>query len=209
MYVPPAHTIDDEAEIRRLVADIGSAEFVTAAADGTPSATLLPILWDGDTVIAHMARANPQWRTLVPASPALLICTGAQAYISPSWYAAKAVHGRVVPTWNYLSVHLTGTVWVHDDPEWLRAAVTRLTAAHEEPRERPWRVDDAPAAFVTGQLAGIVGIEVTVTRVAAKAKLSQNRSAADRDGVVTGLRAESDCGAHQVAEAMAQYTSRT
>jgi transcriptional regulator len=209
MYLPPAHAVAEEAEIRRMVADIGSAQFVTAAADGTPSATLLPILWDGDVVIAHMARANPQWRDLAPGCPALLICAGGQAYVSPSWYASKARHGRVVPTWNYQTVHLTGTVRVHDDAEWLRTAVTRLTEAHEEPREQPWRVDDAPAAYLTGQLAGIVGIEVTVTGVEAKAKLSQNRSAADQLGVVTGLRGENTCGAAQIADAMTQYTSRT
>ncbi|CAN5510670.1 FMN-binding negative transcriptional regulator [soil metagenome] len=199
MYVPPANRLDDEAAVRAMVAAVGTAEFVTVAEDGFPTSTLLPILWEGDTVIAHLARANPQWRALTEDSPALLICAGDQAYISPSWYAAKAEHGRVVPTWNYSAVHLTGTVRVHDDPEWCRTAVERLTVAHESDRAQPWQVTDAPAAYITGQLRGIVGIEVAVHRVEAKAKLSQNRSLDDRRGVVAGLRAD---GAVTMAETM-------
>jgi transcriptional regulator len=202
MYVPPANRLDDEAAVRALVAAVGSAEFVTVAADGFPTSTLLPILWEGDTVVAHMARANPQWRTLGSGDPALLICAGDQAYISPSWYAAKAEHGRVVPTWNYSAVHLSGTVQVQEDPAWLRQAVTDLTSAHESGRAQPWQVADAPAAYIDGQLRGIVGLEITVHRVEAKAKLSQNRSADDRRGVVAGLRAEGAAGAHAVADVM-------
>jgi transcriptional regulator len=198
VYVPPANRLDDDAAVRALVASVASAELVTVGQDGFPTSTLLPILWDGDTVIAHMARANPQWRA-IDDSPALLICAGDQAYVSPSWYAAKAEHGRVVPTWNYSAVHLTGTVRVHDDPDWVRSAVERLTVAHESGRAQPWQVTDAPEAYITGQLRGIVGIEVAVLRVEAKAKLSQNRSAADRRGVVEGLRAD---GALTMADAM-------
>ncbi|WP_199254856.1 FMN-binding negative transcriptional regulator [Mycolicibacterium mengxianglii] len=203
MYVPPANLLDDDAAIRALVAEVGAAELVTVAADGFPTSTLLPILWDDNTVIAHMARANPQWRDIADDAPALLICAGEQAYISPTWYAAKAEHGRVVPTWNYSAVHLTGTARVHDDPGWLRMATERLTVAHEAGRDQPWQVSDAPAPYIAGQLKGIVGIEVRVHRVEAKAKLSQNRSPADRRGVVTGLRAEGRAGATAVAEAMA------
>ncbi len=115
---------------------------------------------------------------------------GPQAYISPSWYAAKAEHGRVVPTWNYSSVHLTGTVTVHDDPEWVRDAVTRLTDRHEQPRAEPWAVTDAPETYVDKNLKAIVGIELTVAKVEAKAKLSQNRSEDDQAGVVAGLAAD-------------------
>jgi transcriptional regulator len=202
MYVPPANRLDDNAAIRALVGAVGSAEFVTVAEDGFPTSTLLPILWHGDTVVAHMARANPQWRTLQHGAPALLICAGDQAYISPSWYAAKAEHGRVVPTWNYSAVHLSGTVTVHEDPAWLRRAVTDLTGAHESGRAQPWRVTDAPEAYIDGQLRGIVGLEITVHRVEAKAKLSQNRSAEDRRGVAAGLRAERTAGAHAIADVM-------
>jgi len=202
MYVPPSNTIDDPAEIRRQVAQARSAQFVTVGSDGFPVATLLPIIWDRDVVVAHMARANPQWRALAPDSPALLICSGPQAYISPSWYAAKAEHGRVVPTWNYSAVHLTGTVRVHEDPQWLRDAVTRLTEIHESGRMQPWSPADAPEAYIDGQLGGIVGLQIAVTRIEGKAKLSQNRSDADRRGVIAALRAEPYSGAAEVAEEM-------
>ena len=108
-----------------------------------------------------MARANPQWKAITADSPALLICSGPQAYISPSWYAAKAEHGRVVPTWNYSAVHLSGTVRVHEDRDWLRDVVTRLTGMHEDGRSEPWQPSDAPERYIEGQLAGIVGLEIT------------------------------------------------
>ena len=204
MYIPHFNAMDDPADVRAFVEAIGSAEVVTVGADGTPIATLLPILWSADTqtVIAHMARANPHWREIGDDSPCLAIVAGPQAYISPSWYAAKAEHGRVVPTWNYSAVHLTGTVRVHDDPDWVRDAVTRLTDHHEQPREQPWAVTDAPPTFVDKNLKAIVGLEIAVKRVEAKAKLSQNRSDDDRAGVVAGLRSEG--GNPAVADAMDQ-----
>lgn len=202
MYIPSFNRIDDDGELRRFVAEARSAEFVTVDPEGVPTATLLPIMWHDDIVVAHMARANPQWKTIAPGSPALLICAGPQAYISPSWYASKAEHGRVVPTWNYSAVHLSGNVQVHQDREWLRDAVTRLTTVHEDGRSEPWRVSDPPARYIDGQLAGIVGLEITVTRVEGKAKLSQNRSEADRSGVVNGLRSEKHYEAAEVAAAM-------
>jgi transcriptional regulator len=202
MYIPPFNALDDEAQIRAMVAGISSAQFVTTGDDGFPTATLLPIVWEQGTVVAHIARANPQWRTLVDDSPVLLICAGPQAYISPSWYAAKYEHGRVVPTWNYSAVHLSGTVRVHHEPQWLYDAVDRLTAEHEHSRAEPWQPTDAPGPYIQGQLAGIVGLEITVQRVEAKAKLSQNRSPADRRGVVAGLRGEGGPEAAAVAAAM-------
>jgi transcriptional regulator len=211
MYIPSFNRIDDDHEIRRFVAAARSAEFVTVDPDGVPVATLLPIMWDGDVVLAHMARANPQWKSIpagragnrAPAgSPALLICSGAEAYISPSWYAAKAEHGRVVPTWNYSAVHLSGTVRVHEDRDWLRDVVTRLTGMHEDGRAEPWQPSDAPEEYIEGQLGGIVGLEITVTRVEGKAKLSQNRSEDDRRGVVAGLLTEEHYEAAEVAAAM-------
>ncbi|MEQ6901794.1 FMN-binding negative transcriptional regulator [Nocardioides sp. YIM 152588] len=202
MYVPPAHRLDDDAELRALVAGVGAAELITTAADGYPLATLLPIVWDGDRVIAHLAAANDHWRHIEDGAPALLVCRGAQAYVSPSWYAAKAEHGRVVPTWNYSAVHLRGRVRIHRDAEWLRDAVTLLTSVHEGRREAPWRVTDAPERFVAGQLRGIVGVEVAVEAVEGKAKLSQNRSEADQRGVVDGLRAAGGAEEAAVAEQM-------
>ena len=204
MYTPPFNRIDDEARIRSFVAAARTAWFVTAGSDRIPAATLLPIMWRDQTVIAHLASANPQWRSITDGAPALLIVPGPDAYVSPSWYAAKAEHGKVVPTWNYSAVHLTGTVTTHHDQEWLRAAVTELTDTHESGRLHPWQVADAPETYVDGQLRGIIGLEFRVTRVEGKAKLSQNRSAADRRGVVAGLHGEPFPGSERVAQEMAR-----
>jgi len=123
---------------------------------------------------------------------ALVIVRGPDAYVSPSWYASKAEHGRVVPTWNYVTAHVYGQLVIHDDPDWVGVLVRRLTDRHEADSPRPWSVDDAPASFIAGQLRAIVGVELVISRVDAKAKLSQNRPAADIDGVITGLEGRGD-----------------
>lgn len=202
MYTPRFNQMNDDGEMRALVAAARTAWLVTVGSDGTPVATLLPIIWRGETVIAHMARANRQWRSLADGTPVLLIVTGADAYISPTWYASKAEHGKVVPTWNYSAVHLSGTLTVQTDTEWLREAVTALTEMHEADRAQSWSVTDAPADFIDDQLAGIVGLEVRVTRVEGKAKLSQNRTELDRSGVIAGLADEPYVGAAAVAANM-------
>lgn len=203
MYLPRFNAMEDETEIRRMVDDVGSALLVSTGPDGYPLATLLPVLWHGDTVVAHLARANEHWTAIGDGTPVLLVVTGDQAYVSPSWYASKAEHGRVVPTWNYSAVHLTGRARVHHDPQWLRGAVDALVTRHESGRAAPWSTADAPERYVEGQLRAVVGLEVTVERVEAKAKLSQNRSAADRAGVVAGLREDGAAGSLAVAERMA------
>lgn len=130
----------------------------------------MPVLWSKDRLIFHMALANPHWRTIEDDAPALAIVTGAETYISPSWYATKAEHGRVVPTWNYSAIHFTGRVTVRRAAEWLEEAVTSLTDHHERRREEPWSVADAPESFVAQQLKAVVGIEFSITAVEAKAK---------------------------------------
>ena len=117
MYVPGFSAVDEDGA-RDIVSTARSGWLVTGTGDGPPTATLMPIMWRGDRLVAHMAKANPHWRAISDGMPALVIVTGPEAYISPSWYASKAEHGRVVPTWNYLAVHLTGTVSVHRDPAW-------------------------------------------------------------------------------------------
>ncbi len=191
MYVP-TFTAVDEQHARAMVADIASGWLVTATEAGPPEATLMPILWHGDRIIAHMAKANPHWRHIVNGMPGLMIVTGPEAYISPSWYAAKAEHGKVVPTWNYLAVHLTGRVHIHQETAWVLGAVTDLTNKHERDRTNPWHVSDAPDDYITAQLKAIVGIEMHIQRVEGKAKLSQNRSEPDHHGVINGLRTEPD-----------------
>jgi transcriptional regulator len=202
MYVPRFNAVEDEQQVRAMVAGVGSAQLITVGPDGYPLATLLPILWEGDTVIAHMARANPHWTQIGDGSPVLLVVAGPQAYVSPSWYASKAEHGRVVPTWNYSTVQLTGRARTRQDADWLRAAVDDLVERHEAHREVPWSRLDAPEKYIDGQLRAIVGIEIAVERVEAKAKLSQNRSAADQQGVVAGLRQDGSSGALDVADEM-------
>ena len=132
--------------------------------DGYPLATRLPVVWDGDRLVAPHRPRQPAL-ALDPVGrdvPALAVVTDAEAYVSPAWYATKAEHGRVVPTWNYSAVHFTGRVQRHDDPDWVRSAVTLLTEQHESSRAEPWAVTDAPATYVDKQLRAIVGLELTI-----------------------------------------------
>lgn len=191
MYVP-AHFAVDDAAIHELLADHGAADLITPTAQGL-LATLLPFIYDAErgALLGHVARNNPHWRE--PATgESLVIVRGPDAYVTPSWYAAKAEHGRVVPTWNYVTGHVYGQLIVHDDAEWVEALVRRLTVKHEAGFESPWSVDDAPSGFIRGQLRAIVGVELLITRIEAKAKLSQNRSALDVQGVIEGLRERGD-----------------
>jgi transcriptional regulator len=221
MYLPRHFTVTDLAQIAAFVDAAQSADLVTF--DGTkPVSTLLPVIWDRPEspaanggpadhgrLLGHIAIANEQWKTAQPGAQALAIVRGPQAYISPKWYESKARHGRVVPTWNYEAVHLTGTIAFHQDTEWLRALVTRLTRLHEGDREHPWAVTDAPPDYIDGQLRAIVGIELTVTSIEAKQKLSQNRSELDRAGVVAGLGGEAGPGPAAIAEIMAAQLAIT
>ena len=189
LYVPRFNVMDPD-DVRPFVAAVATAQLVTVGADGLPDATFLPVLWEGDRLVGHLARANAHWRRIVDGAPALAIVTGPDTYVSPSWYATKAEHGKVVPTWNYSVVHLRGSIVVHDDPAWVRDLVTRLTDHHEQPRDEPWAVSDAPDDYIVKNLRPIVGVELVVSSVEAKAKLSQNRSDEDRAGVARGLAAD-------------------
>jgi transcriptional regulator len=204
LYVPRFNTMPDD-DVRAFVAGVAAAQLVTVAEDGTPDATFLPVLWRDDRVIGHVARANPHWKRIADGSPGLVVVTGPDAYVSPSFYATKREHGRVVPTWNYSVVHLRGPVRAVDDVDFLRAVVTALTDTHESGREQPWAVTDAPERYVAGQLRAIVGIEMVVESVEAKEKLSQNRSAEDVAGVIEGL---TGTPGEPVADAMSSWHSR-
>ncbi|MCQ6269220.1 FMN-binding negative transcriptional regulator [Pseudarthrobacter sp. R1] len=190
MYTP-AHFAATPETVRGLLSRPGALNLVTMTSQGL-LATLLPFVFDPDAgehgaLQGHLARNNIQWSE--PAvGEALAIIQGADAYVSPSWYASKAEHGRVVPTWNYTTAHY-GRLVIHDDPAWLERQVRRLTGVHEAAFEHPWSVDDAPGRYIAGQLRAIVGVELVITRIEAKAKLSQNRPEADVDGVVAGLSA--------------------
>lgn len=142
------------------------------------------------TLRCHVARANPVWQQISADRPVLVVFQGEQAYVSPSWYVAKQEHGKVVPTWDYVAVHAYGTAKAVHDAVWLRQMVEDLTNRHEHGRAEPWRVSDAPTEYVEKLLGAIVGVEIPVTRLIGKSKLSQNRSVADRQGVVAGLEHE-------------------
>jgi transcriptional regulator len=194
MYIP-AHFAPDEATVDDLLHHHGAADLITQTAEGLV-ATMLPFIYVPDegehgALHGHVARNNPQWK-LPAQGDALVIVRGPDAYISPSWYASKAEHGRVVPTWNYVTAHVYGRFVVHDDTEWTEDLVRRLTAKHEAASAHPWSVDDAPAQFIAGQLRAIVGVELVISRIEAKAKLSQNRPPADVERVIEGLRARGD-----------------
>ncbi len=205
VYIP-AHFKPDDATVRELLDQQGAADLVTVTAAGL-LATMLPFLYDppgsragiGElgALVGHVARANPQWRA--PALEAMVIVRGPDAYVSPAWYATKREHGRVVPTWNYVTAHVYGRLIIHDDVEWLEALVRRLTVHHEAGRDQPWSVDDAPPEYFAGQLRAIVGVEIAIERIEAKAKLSQNRSAEDVTGTIAGL---AEAGQPALAEAM-------
>jgi len=192
MYIPPAFRLEDLPDVHRAMREARSATLVTATEQGLIG-TPLPILLNEDegehgTLYAHVARANPQWK-LPPVGEAMAIFGGPEAYVTPSWYATKQETHKVVPTWNYVAIHAYGPVEFFDDAERLLGLVTRLTDLHEQSRQQPWAVADAPADFIASQLRGIVGLRIPITRLDAKRKMSQNRSAADRAGVIEGLSA--------------------
>lgn len=207
MYTPPAFREDDTAALHALMRAARLCNFVTATAEG-PMATPLPLFLDESegafgTLYGHIARPNPQWQVPV-LGKAMAIFMGPDAYVTPSWYAAKREHGKVVPTWNYIAVQASGPVEFFEDPERLRAAVTRLTNLYERPRIEAWAVSDAPESFIAAQLRGIVGLRMPITRLVGKRKMSQNRSAEDRSGVVAGLRQGERASDHVVAELVAE-----
>jgi transcriptional regulator len=194
VYVPPLFKEDRTDVLHAAIRRSGLATLVTLTTDGL-IASHVPMLLDPDpapygTLIGHVARPNPQGRGAVAGVQALAIFQGPDAYITPSWYATKRENGKVVPTWNYVAIHAYGPVEFFDDRERLRAVVTRLTERFEAPRTEPWAVTDAPADFIDGMLRGIVGFALPITRLEGKWKMSQNRPAEDRAGVITGLEAD-------------------
>jgi transcriptional regulator len=190
MYVPPAFALADLRELHDVIRVSRLSFLVTRSSDGFQS-TPLPLFLDAEegeygTLYGHLARANPQWRSSVEGE-AMALFMGPNAYITPSWYATKAATGKVVPTWNYVAVEAHGRAEFFDDPERLRDVVTRLTRIYEQPRDRPWAVGDAPPDYIKAQLRGIVGVRMPIVRMVGKRKMSQNRSAEDREGVIEGL----------------------
>ena len=211
MYQPP-HFREDRLEIQHaLIRAHPLGLLITAGASGL-QANPIPFLVDDrggglGMLVAHMARANPQWRELQSVDECLVVFQGPQRYVTPSWYPSKAEHGKVVPTWNYATVHAWGRPRVVDDAGWLRDQVGRITDHQETPRAKPWAVDDAPDDYIATQLRGIIGLEIPIARIEGKWKVSQNRAEADRAGVARGLEAEGG-DASAMAQLVAQGPQR-
>ncbi|MEO5841717.1 MAG: FMN-binding negative transcriptional regulator [Acidimicrobiales bacterium] len=210
MYCPAHFAQTDSAEIRALIRRVALAELITWTGHGI-EASSIPMLFDETTgdhgaLLGHFARANPQWKTYDATAEALAIFRDYDAYVSPAWYASKADDERVVPTWNYLTVHVRGQLILHDDHDWKRALLERLTTTHEAANPAPWAISDAPAKYIESMIRAVVGVELRIERIDAKWKLSQNRAEVDVDGVIEHL-ATGDARQHGVAEHMRSLRS--
>lgn len=189
MYIPRHFSVEDPVA-QHFLENLRSGHLVTNTFQGMIS-TMIPVTFSkpSKSLLGHLARGNSQWSEKTD-QEALFIGAPVDAYISPSWYASKKDHGKVVPTWDYMLAHVYGDLIIHDDVDWLRRAVSDLTNSFEETRERPWKLEDAPEDYVAGQLRAIVGVELKVTRLEVSFKMSQNKTKADLDGVISGLRAD-------------------
>jgi len=205
----PAHFKEDRPEpLHQLVREHPLGLLITLGDQGleaNPIPFLLDVDASGQAVLrAHVARANPVWREARNDIDTLVVFQGPQAYISPNWYATKAENGKAVPTWNYITVQARGRMVVRDDAVWLRELVTRLTQRHEAAQARPWAVGDAPPDYIDAMLRAIVGIEIPLTSLQGKWKLSQNHPVVNREGVSQGLRVLGGDQALAVAAAVEQ-----
>ena len=208
MYVPPSFAEHDVGVMQAFIEAHPLGALVTASSDGL-FATHLPLVLERDrgahgTLCGHIARANPHHELVADGADALVLFTGADAYVTPSLYPSKAKHGKVVPTWNYVAVHAHGTLRFVRDRDALRRHLESLTARHEAGRPRPWSIDDTPDGYVDALLGAIVGVEIEVVRLDGKWKMSQNRPAEDVTGVVEGLGASADPRQREVAEIVRQ-----
>ncbi len=197
MYIPPLFREDDRATLHAMIRESRLSMLVSNGADGFPEVSYLPLLFDAadgvnGSLVGHLARANPHWKSLAQDGKATAIFRGPDAYVSPAWYPTKQVHHRHVPTWNYEAVHAVCRVEVFDDAARLRDVVARLTDRYEAGRDAPWTIDMAPPDYIRAMLKAIVGIKLTIEDLRGKRKLSQNREPADRQGVRDALAASAD-----------------
>jgi transcriptional regulator len=190
MYNPPAFVENDPDELQAMMLAASLPVLISPTKQGL-IATHLPLRFHApNQLVGHIAKANPHWRDFDPTAESLAIFTAVDGYVSPSWYATKAETGKVVPTWNYQAVHATGRLEIIEAPSKLLEIVTGLTERYESARAKPWAVSDAPDDYIAAQLKGIVGVVMHISRLEGKAKLSQNKSKADQDGVVAGASSE-------------------
>jgi transcriptional regulator len=215
MYQPPHH-VEDRAEVMHALMRAHPLGLLVSNGPDGPIANPLPFLLDADAaphgrLRGHLSKANQQWRRISerPQEPVLVAFQGVDTYITPSWYATKRETGKVVPTWNYAIVQARGHARIIDDRDWLAGQINELTGTHEAGRTDPWHVADAPEPFIEAQIKGIIGIEIDIVSLVGKWKVSQNRPAADREGVVHGLKAERDDAASlEMAEIVRDYSDR-
>lgn len=213
IYLPEHFETSDPEAMRELVDRFPLATLVTRGPEGI-AANHIPLIFEpqhgpNGRLIGHVARNNPVWQEGNHQGEALAVFHASDAYISPNWYPSKQETHEVVPTWNYAVVHVYGPVVVHEDEKWLRGVVGKLTRKMEGmTSEHPWKMADAPADYLRGMLENIVGIEIPVTRMVGKTKASQNRTSADRQGAIAGLRATRDDGGLAMAQEMDRISDR-
>jgi transcriptional regulator len=208
VYQPP-HFREERRDAQHELIRRHPLGLLITAGPGGLMANPIPFLIDSaasehGTLRAHMARANPQLRELTVAAECLVVFQGPQEYVTPAWYATKQETGKVVPTWNYATVHAWGRPVLFDGGAWLEEQLRQLTRHQEQGRVVPWDVSDAPEAFIAAQMKGIVGLEIVITRIEGKWKVSQNRPEQDRRGVHDGLR-ELGANAAPMADLVASY----
>jgi transcriptional regulator len=191
MYIPQNFREERVPVLHDLIEQNSFSTLITLSSTGL-IASHIPMVLDREPaplgiLRGHVSRANPQWRDISADVQALAIFYGPHHYITPSWYPSKTETGRVVPTWNYVAVHAYGPFRIVENPDWLHSHLTNLTTAHEAQFSKPWNLEDAPVEYIEAMAKGIVGVELRIQRLEGKWKVSQNRSASDRDGVVRGL----------------------
>ncbi len=207
----PKHFEETRIEVmHELIVAQPLCTLVTLSADGLVANQIPMVLRpkEGDlgTLVAHVARANPLWKDTDLSMPVLAIFQGPQTYISPSLYATKQEHGKVVPTWNYVVVQARGTLVVHDDAQWIREQASQITRQQESAREKPWSIDDAPRDYTDTMICALVGIEIPVTRLTGKWKVSQNQPAVNRASVIAALQGQGDAPARVMADLVQSRT---
>lgn len=208
MYTPSLFVENRLDVLHSFIREHSFGIVVTCGTDG-PEATHVPVVLHTDigskgTLRCHFARPNKHWRAMASSQGVLVIFNGPHHYITPSWYPSKAEHGKVVPTWNYVTVHVRGQAKIFDEQQQLIEHVRALTEHHERLFDTPWSVDDAPRDYLEGMSKGIVGIEISIDSIEGKSKLSQNRPKADQGGVIAGLRELSTAESLEMAELVAR-----
>jgi transcriptional regulator len=209
VHIPGNFQQNDISQLEGLIRDYPFATLITHSESGL-EANHLPVLLcekDGRKVLqAHIAKANPLWKTVADKSDVLVVFNGPNCYISPNHYPTKQETGKAVPTWNYVVVHVKGVMSYVQDKDWLLAMINRLTDQHEAGQQAPWSTADAPADFIQKMLPAIVGLEIEISAITGQWKLSQNQPERNRRGVVAGLSAESEDQYRKIANLVKSCT---